>query len=117
MDFSHHALKSLADDTWINQCIEKMGESKFWNFKNKVYDLLDQLKVGESLKIDPSWNDANIEFYIKIAGYYISESNCCYFFNGSYTAIKRQFDNQKITAFLERTKNTTKNETLVESSN
>jgi len=118
MDLSIYKLKSLTDPAWIELSIKQMGESKFWSFKNRVYDLLDLLKVGESMKIDPNWNKSNIEFYIKIAEYYISESNVCYRFNSTYTAINRQFDNEKITASLNLLKkNRINNETLVESSN
>lgn len=101
MNQSRYLLASYSDPTWIDRSIAKMGEKKFWTFKNKVYDLLDNLKVGESLKIDPMWSESNIDFYVKMSCYYISEANGCYSFNRDYNEVRRQFDNEKITASLE----------------
>lgn len=101
MNLQQYCLKSLIDPTWINNKIAEMGEEKFWHFKNKVYKLLDDLKVGESMLIDEKWDEKNIEFYVKISCYYISQSNCCYSFTRDYTAVKRQFDNKKINASID----------------
>jgi len=117
MDLKKYCLQSLTDPTWIDKTIAEMGELKFWIFAKKVYDLLDTLKVGESMKI-PTVNESNTEFYIKISCYYVSESNCCYQFNRSYTEVKRQFDNDKITASIKLLKqNKITYETLVQTSN
>lgn len=104
LDLIQRKLLSLSDPTWIDNAIETMGEDKFWSFRNKVYALLDNLKVGECLMIDPTWNQKNIDFYIQISFYYISESNMCYRFNKNYTAVKRQFDQEEINAIIERLK-------------
>jgi len=104
LDLIQRKLLSLSDPTWIDNAIETMGEDKFWSFRNKVYALLDNLKVGECLMIDPRWNHKNIDFYIQISFYYISESNMCYCFNRNYTAVKRQFDQEEVTAIIERLK-------------
>lgn len=96
MDLSNYLLKSYSDPTWMEDYIAKMGESKFWHFRDKIYKTLNQLKVGESMEINPEWEPINIDFYVKVSCCYISESNACYAFNNDYTRVTRHFDRQLI---------------------
>jgi len=92
MDLSIYAPKSFSDPKWIDQYIAKMGESEFWLYKSKVYNLLDSMEVGFTLPVT-AWAEVwNYDLFIKIACFYISESDCCYSINQSHTIIKRNFD-------------------------
>jgi hypothetical protein len=101
MNLSHHAPPNFTDPTWIDEYIAKMGENEFWEYKNKVYDLLDTLDVGCTLPI-AAWAEVwNYDLFVKIACFYISESECCYQINKEHTIIKRNFDAKEVEATFE----------------
>lgn len=101
MDLSKHVLKSLTDDTWIKEYAASMGEDKLYNYKNEVYKLLFNLKVGQSLSIIKWVKPENFDLFIKIACCFMSETNQCYFFYDNYTTIKHRFDAQQMARTFE----------------
>jgi len=96
MNLSHNALLSLADPTWINDYITKMGEPAFWQYKHKLYAFLDKLEVGQTISVEAWAKPETVDLFIKIVCCYISESECCYQINPEYTIIKRNFDAQQM---------------------
>lgn len=101
MNLSHHAPKSFSDPTWIDEYIAKMGENEFWKFKDKTYKLLDSMNVGYTLPIT-AWAEVwNYDLFVKIACFYIYESECCYQINKEHTIIKRNFDAKEVEATFE----------------
>jgi len=92
MDLSQHILKSLSDDTWIKEYTATMGEDKLYSYKNEVYKLLYNLKVGQSISIVKWVKPENFDLFIKIACCFMSETSQCYFFYDNYTTIKHTFD-------------------------
>ena len=79
MDLTHHHLDSLTDDSWIKY-ISKMGEDALYEYKNKVYKFLYNLKVGESISIEKWVETENYDLFIKIACCFMSEQKGSYYF-------------------------------------
>jgi len=98
-DLSKYRLESFIDPGWFNHYVSKMGEEKFWEYKNKVYKFLRSLKVGESIEVEKWCEPVNYDLFIKITCCFISESKGCYCFKSNYSIIKREFD----AAEMERT--------------
>lgn len=92
MNLFQFKLNSYSDHTWMDQYIAKMGEKGFWEYKTKVYQLLDGMKVGHVISIEAWVKPESFDLWIKIACCFISESQCCYSFNTNYSHIKRNFD-------------------------
>lgn len=96
IDLSHHRLQSLTDDSWIKQYAKSMGEDKLYEYKNKVYQQLLSLKVGQSISIIEWVKPENYDLFIKIADCFMSETNGCYYFYKNYTIIKHTFDAEEM---------------------
>ena len=92
MNLSHYA-KGITNPEWIDRFTKQLGsEDKFWEFTDKLWKLLDNLKVDAQLPVEKWCKPENTELFIKLATCYIQTSNCCYSFNPEYTIIKRDFD-------------------------
>lgn len=105
MDLSQHILQSYTDNTWIREYILKMGEENFYQYKEKVYNRLYQLEVGQSISIVKWVEPQNYDLFIKIACCFMSETHGCYYFYAKHTIIKHTFDHEqmeKSLAFLKR---------------
>ena len=96
MDLTHHHLDSLTDDSWIKEYISKMGEAALYEYKNKVYKFLYNLKVGESISIEKWVETENYDLFIKIACCFMSEQKGSYYFYNNHTTIKHVFDAQEM---------------------
>jgi hypothetical protein len=94
--FEKHLLKSLTDSSWIMEYAAKMGQDNLFRYKNEVYKLLYNLKVGESITISKWVKPENLDLFIKTACCFISESKGCYMFYKNYTIIKHTFDAQQM---------------------
>lgn len=93
MNLSHYKPSSLSDPKWMNEYIAKMGEDKFWRVKYRVYQILDDLAVGQWISVEKWAKDpANYDLFIKITCFYIAESSCCYQFNNDHTIITHKYD-------------------------
>ena len=93
MNLSIHKPASLSDPTWIKEYIAKLGEDKFWRVKYRVYKILDDLDVGQWISVEKWAKDpANYDLFIKLACFYVSESECCYQFNNEYTIITHKYN-------------------------
>lgn len=93
MDLSQYKPTSYTkDSSWIDKYIATMGEAEFWKYNQKVYDLLNKLEVGQSLAVEDWVQPERFELFVKIACFYISESNCNYQINNECNIIKHTFD-------------------------
>ena len=102
IDLSKYRLNSLIDDTWIKHYSELMGEDKLYEYKNKVYQLLLSLKVGQSISVIEWVMPENYDLFIKIVCCFMSETNGCYYFYKNYTQIKRTFDAEEMEKTCQR---------------
>lgn len=100
LDLSTHAPASYSDPTWIDDYITKMGEKAFWEYKKNVYNLLDSVKPREWLKVVDWAKPVNFDLFVKIAAFFIQESECSYQANKQFTIIKRQFDARELETTL-----------------
>ncbi len=96
MNLSHHILQSYTDNTWIQEYILKMGEENFYQYKDKVYNRLYQLEVGQSISIVKWVEPQNYDLFIKIACCFMSETHGCYYFYDNHTIIKHTFDHEQM---------------------
>lgn len=93
MDLSQYRPTSYTkDSSWIDNAIATMGEDAFWKYNQKVYDLLDKLEVGQSLAVEDWVAPERFDLFVKIACFYVSESNCNYQINPECNMIKHTFD-------------------------
>lgn len=84
-------LANLRDPQWIVKFQKQMGETEFWQYRDKVYKLLGDLQTGQSIIIDKWVKEENTELFLNIAQCFVSE-NECYMFYDNYSRIKKTFN-------------------------
>lgn len=105
MSYKQHILTDMFDDKWLKHYIEKMGEEKFYLYRNKIYNFLSKMQVGQEFKIDDFVEADNIDLFVKITHCFMSEKQYMWLFKNNYQSVKRYWneeDMERIAAFNRR---------------
>ena len=81
---------------WYEEYELKMGEQNLRDYVNKVWKVLLELKLGESLDVIENVKPERYELFIKIGCLFIQENNMNYEFNNQYTKIRHRYDAQEM---------------------
>lgn len=88
-DLKKH-IPAPGDRTWLENYLSAMGEEAFFDYRDKIYSLLDRLEVGQQLPITMWCKPQNIDLFVKIAYCYITENHTYRFENG-YNIITNKY--------------------------
>jgi len=87
MDYSNLRMKSDID---LNQYIEKMGRKEFFNYCEKLFNVVEKLGPGQSFKVDILVKEDNREMFIKILHCFVIDFDFKkYTFNNTFTEFRR----------------------------
>lgn len=95
MSLEKYIIHDFKDATWFNQYIESIGEDAFWNYKRKLYLMLYNLEVGQSIEVLKWTKPENLDLFMKICCCYVQESRCNYQFNNEFTIITHKYDDAR----------------------
>ena len=94
-NLQQYILTDFRDPTWLNKYIAALGEEVFWTYKRKLYLMLYQLEVGQSIAVQKWAKDDNLDLFMKIASCFVQESRCNYQFNNTFTIITHKYDDAR----------------------
>lgn len=95
MTLQQYIITDFRDPTWLNNYIAAMGEEAFWNYKRKLYFMLDQLKIGECIEVQTWVKPENLDLFMKISCCFVQESRGNYQFNNKFTIITHKYDDAR----------------------
>lgn len=90
-----YILTDFRDPTWLNNYIAAMGEEAFWTYKRKLYLMLYNLEVGQSIEVQKWAKPQNLDLFMKICCCFVQESRFNYQFNNEFTTITHKYDDAR----------------------
>ena len=91
MDFKSFIPESVSDRSWLESYEAKMGEKELMSYKNKIYDFLNKLEVGQSINVEEWCHADNYDLFMKIAFCFLLERNGEYRFEDGYKIITHKY--------------------------
>ena len=81
------------DWTWIERLMGQFGQDYFWNYLNKVWMALEQLRPGKCYDIEKQVPEDHQELFTKCSSIYIIDNGGCYEsgveFSNDYTKVRK----------------------------
>jgi hypothetical protein len=93
-DLSAH-IPCLTDRSWLDKYIEQMGEKALYQYRNRVYAELDNLKLGQRLFVVQWCKPQNLDLFVKVCHCFISEHETYRWENG-YLAITHKYTKEEL---------------------